>query len=634
MIERPRVLIELGEELDRVARQTLTSQRRRRRLGALSMGSGLAVLAASAAVVVAVAAIVLIGHRHGASGSTASKAAGPRGEILDRDGGVLTGSRRMYGVQIVLAKLPVPVRDPRLGQLAVPPSADQAVYDGVAEELGISQVPQKCAVEGHVLLLAPVDCDVARARLGPDVTVVTDVTPIVARDLAAQKLPSVTEPPVYVTSYPYVGLAAQVLGTVGPITAAEVHEPQFRGVPYTAVVGQTGLERFYDRYLRAGDTLKTSLDLRLEETGQASLARSLAGNAPPHSGGAFVAMDPENGQVYAMGSLPTFNPNIFTRPISDREYQRMFGPQANGSLENRAIAALYTVGSTFKPITATAALESGVWNVDESYDDIGSFDIDGQVLHNSGHAAHGTVNLVDALRVSDDIFFDNLGALLNANPLTHPDGGALQTWARLYGLGHPTGVDLPYEASGLVASPRDLKRWTIADNIVAGIGQGDDLLTPLQLAVTYAAIANGGTIVRPHIGSEIEVAGGNPIVIGPPPARHISIKPAYLSAIQHGLREAASQPGGTSADVMGSFPEPVYGMTGTAQSVAHGRQRDQAWYAAYVPASATSKPIVVVVTVEQGGFGAVAAAPVARQILSQWFYGKPGPYVPGTSTTL
>jgi penicillin-binding protein 2 len=157
-------------------------------------------------------------------------------------------------------------------------------------------------------------------------------------------------------------------------------------------------------------------------------------------------------------------------------------------------------------------------------------------------------------------------------------------------------------------------------------------VTPLQLAVAYSAIANGGTVVRPHIGLEVDTPDGTVLQkIQPPAARHISIAPEYLDAIRTGLREAASQPGGTSADVMGDFPEPVYGKTGTAQ---RNGQADQSWYACYVPDTATSKPILVIVTVEQGGFGAAAAAPAARQILSQWFTGKMGPFKAGASKTL
>ncbi len=157
-------------------------------------------------------------------------------------------------------------------------------------------------------------------------------------------------------------------------------------------------------------------------------------------------------------------------------------------------------------------------------------------------------------------------------------------------------------------------------------------VTPLQLATVYSAIANGGTVVRPHIGLDVQDPDGTlRQQIDPPPARHVNINPTYLDTIRAGLRAAASQPGGTSADVFSTFPEQVYGKTGTAQ---YNGQQDYAWYACFVPSSATRTPIVVVVWVEQGGFGAVGAAPVAREILSQWFFGNPGKYVAGSSQTL
>ena len=167
------------------------------------------------------------------------------------------------------------------------------------------------------------------------------------------------------------------------------------------------------------------------------------------------------------------------------------------------------------------------------------------------------------------------------------------------------------------------------------VGQGDVQVTPLQLAVAYSALANGGTIVTPHVGMDVQSRNGTRDAEDRPGAqaapRH---QPRLPGRILEGLRDAASQPGGTSDDVMGNFPQQVYGKTGTAQYIAHGVENDYAWYACFVPATATSKPITVVVTVEKGGFGDVAAAPVARQILSQWFYGKPGPFVRGQSTTL
>ncbi|MDQ6777272.1 MAG: penicillin-binding transpeptidase domain-containing protein [Actinomycetota bacterium] len=665
MSERPRVLVELGDELDSAARQVLTD--RRRRLGpgrGPSVGGVIAALAAAAAVAVAVAAILLIGHRHGGSGTAGSRRPGvtvPRGEILDRNGRVLVGSRRAIDVQIAPADLPVPVSGGNLATLTAPPAADQAVYDRLASALGISIRRRACVLPRHAAQLTEIACDVAHSLYGlgsDNVTVASDLEPSSARAVTGG-LPGVTAATVYLPIYPYRGLAAQVLGSVGAITATELQEPRFRGVPPDAVVGQTGLESFYDRYLRARDTLKTTLDLGLERTGQSSLATSIAGNAPGGAAagaGAFVAMNPQNGQVLAIGSLPTYDANIFTKPIAASSYSKLVSPRSDDPLNNRATDGLYPTGSPLKAITAAAALESGTWSVADTYDDTGQycFAPRGLCLHNAGQVAGGVLDVASAIKVSDDVFFYNLGARLNVDPSNHPLGGPLQQWARRFGIGQPTGIDLPYEASGNLPDPRwraaiskvelqyEKKHhsgcctiayagpWTVADNVNLAVGQGDLLVTPLQLAVAYAAIANGGTIVRPHIGSAVVNSAGVLRKIDPPPSRHININPAYLDAIRRGLRESASAPGGTSSPVMASFPKPVYGTTGTAQ---HVGQPDQAWYVGYVPATATSKPIVVVVTVEKGGYGAVAAAPVARQILSRWFLGRPGPYVAGTSAT-
>ncbi len=623
-----------------------------------------------------------------------------RGEILDRNGTVMVDSIPGLAVQIVPADLPVPVALSELAGLEHPPRADAVVYNRLARVLGMPTKRIRCQLHmpaPNVYRLSPVACKVGQAlTLTPyaDVTVRqgSAVSKYVQYYIGERQdsFPGVQVVNASVTAYPLGGLAAQVLGTVGPITTAQVKAKVYPGVPNSSIVGQSGLEYQYNSFLQGkdgeqkvqinafnqpsgalpgtsptpGENLRTSLDVPLQRAGQLSLAESMSLNDSP--GGAFVALDPDNGQVYAMGSLPTFNPSIFTGDnLSQSEYDQLISPSAGEPLLNRAIASAGPTGSTFKVITATAALQSGVWTPLQEYDDTGTFSIDGETLHNSGHAAYGSVDLIDAIRVSDDIFFYNLGAQLNANPVVHPQGGALQQWARAFGIGQSTGIDLPDSVDGTLPSPAwragrnrleqecddatgpfkgkpkhppggcgiaDLDPWTIGDNINLAVGQGDVQVTPLQLAVVYSAIANGGTIVRPHIGLDVESRDGTVLQrIDPPPSRHIAIDPGNLAAIQQGLREAASQAGGTSADVMGDFPQQVYGKTGTAE---YNGQPDYAWYACFVPASATSKPIVVVVTVEQGGFGDVAAAPVARQILSQWFYGKMGPYKAGISTTL
>ena len=500
----------------------------------------------------------------------------------------------------------------------------------------------------------------------------------------------------YIRQYPMGNIGAQVLGTVGPISCVsksncETKQKHFQGqgIAQTDEVGQSGLEWQYNKFLQgqdgqeqvnvnslgefegyrqptqptAGDTLQVSINAQLQKVGQNALANSIASNGG--TGGAFVAMNPDNGQVYAMGSAPIYNPSLFTKPLTQAQYDTYFGPSSGDPLLNRAIQSVGATGSTFKVITATAALESGEWTPGDLYDDTGCFQEGPICLHNSGDAAYGVVDMTQAIKVSDDIFFYHLGALLNSDT---PQGGPLQYWANKFGIGRSTGIDLPGAASGAMSSPKywnylnqqerecenasgaykhdpkhpasqggcgigTLTPWTYGDNVNAAVGQGDDQVSPLQLAVAYSALANGGTIVTPHVGEDIQSSTGTILQrIDPRPRRHLHINPEYLSTILTGLREAASEPGGTSADVMGSFPEQVYGKTGTAQYFEDGVEHDYSWYSCFVPASATGKPIEVTVWVENGGFGDVAAAPVARQILSQWFFGKPGVFKSGTST--
>ncbi|HEY1712091.1 MAG TPA: penicillin-binding transpeptidase domain-containing protein, partial [Solirubrobacteraceae bacterium] len=519
------------------------------------------------------------------------------------------------------------------------------------------------------------------------------------------------------SGYPYQDLAAQTLGTVGRLSQAEEKEANFKGANPNAIVGQSGLEYEYDKYLRgsyghqnvkvnadgiavgqgrkkepvSGDDLKTTLDLRLEQVGDQGLAHSIGLNQG--LGGAFVAMNPQNGSIYAMGSNPSFDPTMFTHQISEKEIKYLQSPGANAPLYNRASQSVAPTGSTFKVITATAALESGAWTPSETFDDTGEFcptpNDPSSCLNNAGHAAYGPLDITSAIRVSDDVFFYHLGDILNVDK---PQGGPLQTWARRFGIGRNPHIDLPpgqvsngnlptpawfdhrsreeaeceaatgpfrytngkttsaHMKKGYHRSPKHPLSsggcelgtpnvtWTVGDNINTGVGQGDDEVSPLQLAMVYSAIENGGTIVNPHLGQDIQGTDGTVLQkLSFPALRHLHIAGGNLAAIQTGLHEAAQTPGGTSDDVMGDFPKAVYGKTGTAQYIPTsgpdtGQEKDYSWYVCYVPSSVTSKPIVIVVWVEGGGFGDVAAAPVARQMLNQWFLSKPGTYTAGVST--
>jgi len=613
----------------------------------------------------------------------------PRGRMLDRHGNVLVENRRAVAVVVSPPKLPA---DPvaRTRELA-----------RLSRVIGDSTRPHACRVGVRVVRAMDVDCLVRRGVWNlpyADVTVTTDVHPDVYDYLAerAQEFPGVSIETVFLRSYPFGDVGAQLFGTVGQISSSELKDPHFKGVRGGTIVGQSGLEYTYDHYLRGidgatrvqvdalgqpkgylrerapvrGENLRLSIDLGLEREGQAALRTGIDlanSNGNPAQGGAYVALDPRNGEVLAMGSAPSYNANLFAGPISDRVYRQTFGPGTNYPQIDRAIAAAYPTGSTFKVVTATAALVTGLITPDTVYDDNGTFREGTLVRRNAGGASYGAVALRQAIQESVDTFFYWLGAHLNAvPPEAHPNGGALQDWARKYGFGAPTGIDLSDESSGLIPTPRwrdqvnrtqarcerlyrtnrraalklysagcvfadgTNRPWTEGDNTSLAVGQGDFLATPLQLAVAYAAIENGGTVVRPHVGLQIADSHGRVLQqIDPKPARHIDIPSTDLTAIQDGLHEAAQQPGGTSYDVMGSFPKPIFAKTGTAQ---HGPGRpDQSWYVAYVPDA--TRPIVVACTIESGGFGAQAAAPAVRLILSQWF-GVKKQVIAGRSQTL
>jgi penicillin-binding protein 2 len=328
----------------------------------------------------------------------------------------------------------------------------------------------------------------------------------------------------------------------------------------------------------------------------------------------------------ALGSQPSFDPNVFSKVIRERDFKRLSNPANGAPLTNRAIQGGYPTGSTFKLITATAALQSGLITPDTVQYDPGSLRVGGVTFKNAGGAVNGALALRKALTVSSDVFFYKLGLMANSAG----KGLAIQTWAHRLGLGRVTGIDLPGELPGLVPSPKWRNRlfkkkqtdrpWTVGDNINLAVGQGDLRADPLQMALAYATVANGGRVVTPRLGLRIEDSAGRALQeLDAPAARRVKVKGEFRQAILDGLRGAASQPGGTSADVFRGFPIPVAGKTGTAQK---GLDRpDQSWYVALAPYPDIK--YVVAVTDEAGGFGADTAAPMAREILAA-LYGVKG----------
>ena len=499
----------------------------------------------------------------------------------------------------------------------------------------------------------------------------------------AEKFPGVKVEKQYLREYPHREMAAHLFGTIGEISPEELEERRYRGVSQGQRIGKSGVEYAYDRYLRGepgyirqvvnamgqacdecperrvdprqGYRLELTLDLGLQRAGHRALQRAIAGAA--YNGaqaGAFVALDPFTGDVLALGSVPSFDANIFAKPISQEKFDALNSEALGKPLFNRAIAGIYPTASTFKLVTAMAALESGVIEPGSIINDTGTFRAGTQEFKNAGDASYGAIDVVRALQVSSDVFFYTLGARMY--PM---EGQVLQKWARALGFGRPTGIEIPGEFAGLVPDRewRDegyseyvkcterenvpagttqalltcggIERpYSLGDNVNLAVGQGDLQATPLQLAVAYSALANGGSVIRPHLGRRVSDGKGRLITkIEKPPRRKVAISQSTRETILDGLRRAAGESGGTSADVFAGFPLTVYGKTGTAERPG---QADQSWYVAYV--NAQKRPIVVAVTVEKGGFGAEAAAPAACRILAHWFDQRASCQV-GESTT-
>ncbi len=542
----------------------------------------------------------------------------PRGDVLDRSGLVLVDNRTSLALQLNPRKLPQqPARRRReLAQLA---------------DLTHSSLRRVRKLMHEQQLAAP----------SAPVTLRRDVGHYLVYYLEENRdrFPGVEVQRVFVRRYPHGTLAAHLLGNVGEVTEEQLKELRFRGLQPGDEIGQDGVEDTYDRFLRGrpgvtriqvdafgqptrngrlvskqpvpGHNLKLSIDSAVQEAGEAALA----GRGLP---GGFVTMNVNSGEVLGLGSFPTFDPSVFTKPLTQSQVNALYRDPVAAPLTNRAIAGLYPTGSTYKLITAMAALNSGVITRDTPIFDGGSLTVGGQSFQNAGGAAYGTLTLVPALQVSSDVFFYTLG-------LDMWDTGALQRWSHMLGIGRPTGLDLPGAAAGLLptrswrdrlyAAGETERPWSAGDNIQLATGQGDLQTNPLQMAVAYAAVANGGTVVTPHIGLEVDDAAGRVVREFEPKARRdVHVDAGYRAAILEGLHEAAQAPGGTSYAVFGGFPVPVAGKTGTAQRVGHA---DQSWYIVLAPYP--NPRIVTAVTIEEGGFGAESAAPAALQILEAYF---------------
>jgi penicillin-binding protein 2 len=448
------------------------------------------------------------------------------------------------------------------------------------------------------------------------------------------EFPGVAVQRVFVRHYPDGTLAAHVLGSVSEISEEELKEAQYRNLEPGDEIGQAGVEDTYDRYLRGdpgltriqvnalgeptpggqldstpptpGDSLKLTIDEEVQSAGEAALsARGLPG--------AFISMNIDTGEILAIGSNPTYDPSDLIEP-SQQKVNELYRDPVLAPLVNRATEGAYPTGSIFKIITALAALENGQITPDETVVDNGEIKVGTQTFQNAGGVAHGAVEMRRALQVSSDVYFYLLG-------LDMWKTNELQEWAHKLGIGRPAGLDLPEEGATLLPSKqwRDQlfaeelteRPWSAGDNIQLATGQGDLQTNPLQMAIAYAALGNGGKIVTPHVGLEVEDAAGRALKeFEPKVRRKFHIDAGYRNVILEGLHLAAQEGEGTAAGVFGGFPIPIAGKTGTAERPGHG---DQSWFAALSPYP--NPRIVTIATVEEGGFGAESAAPAVLDIL-------------------
>jgi penicillin-binding protein 2 len=543
----------------------------------------------------------------------------PRGEILDRNGKVLVDNRTALALQLDPQELP------KRGSAKRKQLIDRlAAASGIAE----GEIEKQIRVQTKELPASPV-------------TLQRDVGYPLVYYLEEHKgeFPGVTVERLFVRDYPRGELAAHVLGNVGEVTEDQLAEPRYAQLEPGDQVGKGGVEYQYDHLLRgqpgsvrlqvdalgrprggevgaeeatAGNDLQLTIDKDVQSTGEQALASF--GGLP----GAFVAMDPRNGEVLGLGSYPTFDPTIFTRAsLPPSVYKELSSNREDAPITDRAIQGAYPTGSTFKAITATAALEEGLISPDTIVQDNGVLKVDVIEFKNAGDKIFGPITMREALKVSSDVYFYKLG--LEAE---EKGGDLIQNWARQLGMGEPTGIDLPGESPGLVPTPawrnalfaqaqdpaspggekvipfkETDREWRGGDGINLSVGQGDLQSNPLQLAVAYSTIANGGDVVRPHVAESVEDASGQVIQeIRPAPRRHVDIDPTYQQTIMEGLNAAAMEPGGTSYKVFGNWKPEVAGKTGTAEG--DPTEEDQSWYVAMAPYP--DPKVVVAVTIENG----------------------------------
>ena len=529
--------------------------------------------------------------------------AAPRGLITDRKGRPLILNRPAFTVSI----LPTELRRP--GE----------VLPKVAAKLGMSVQDVRAKL------------DAARDRPFDPVRLRRDAPKeaIAALEEDRDDLPGVLVQIEPVRAYPYGTIAAHLLGYLGEINDRDLATLRSQGYEAGDLIGKDGIERIYDRYLKGragqiqaevdangrplrvigttrpvpGDTLTLGIDLEVQKTAEAALGTRV---------GAVVAMDPSDGTIVALVSHPSFDPNLFATGITSGSWTGLLrDPQQ--PLLDRAIQGGYPTGSVFKIVTATSALELGLTRPDSRFYCPGYYNLGGHIFHD--HEAHGNISFLEGIAQSCNVVFWTL-----ARPV---GPGHLAEYARQYGLGQVTGIDLVQESAGIIPDPAWKLRvwkqaWYAGETLNLAVGQGYMLATPLQVARMLAAVANGGRLVTPHIAVQITTPAGQLVRrVEPPSTGALHVSAQTMAILRAGLAAVVTHGTAASIQIPGL---PVAGKTGTAENP-HGKPH--AWFAGYAPID--SPRLVVVALVENVGFGAEFAGPIVQRVLQTAFGIAPPP---------
>jgi penicillin-binding protein 2 len=595
--------------------------------------------------------------------------AAPRGEIVDRDGTVLVTNNSQEEILLSLNQNLL---------LEIEHKQIPSIVAMLAAPLG--ETPAQ--VEASIIKSSNQNGPYQPAPIAVGVSQAT----VQYLETHQSQYPGVSVQTVAQRTYPQGGTTAtHILGYTGAISGSYLATHPNEGYTQASQIGVSGIEAQYEPYLKGvpgrqalsvdasgnivgtlsstapqiGDTVVLNINTGLQEEVQNALQAQImadrntpdqvdGGVKPPAPNGAVIVMNPQNGQVYAMASFPTYDLNQWVGGISTANFAAL---QQSGAENNNAIDGQYTPGSTFKLITATAALQDGLISTTTPYVDSGTFKIQGCpapgvnndtgcVLHDDPGDTGGTYNISSAITASSDAFFYNLGEMFweqQSKYGTTP----IQEEATAYGEGTITGIDLPGEAQGRVDSKAVRAKlhaeapkafpyaasWFTGDNIEMAFGQGETILTPLEQAEAYSTFANGGTRYAPQVASEIvdPLTGAITKKIEPLVTGKVPISPSTYSAILQGLEGVISSRNGTAYQDFLGFPSSwnLAGKTGTAsnQGPAGQKLEPNSWFVAFGPNP--NPQYLVLAVIDQGGYGAQAAAPLVRNIFD-YIVANPG----------